>query len=88
MNRFLKIFGVVLVCLIIILIIQKIFFKAPSTDKELLLFAREMNKTCPSMVDPETRLDKVIIFAGTNLQFYYTLVHMLKDSLPVTRLKT
>lgn len=39
------------------------------------------------MVDPETRLDKVIAYDDVKLQFNYTLVHMIKDSIPVPRLK-
>ena len=39
------------------------------------------------MVDPETRLDKVIAFADQNLQFNYTLVHQDRDLLPVEQLK-
>lgn len=88
MNTFLKIFGVLLVCIVLVITVKKIFFTSPPFDKEVLVFAKEMNKTCPSMVDPETRLDKVVTFAGSNLQFNYTLIHMLKDSLPVTRLKS
>lgn len=87
MIKFLKIFGAILVCAVLFIIVEKTFFKTPSTDKEVLKFVKGMNKNCPSMVDPETRLDEVIAFADKNLQFNYTLIHMIKDSLPVTRLK-
>ncbi len=88
MIKFLKIFGVLVICAILILAVQKIFFNHPSSDKEVRKFVKGMNKTCPTMVDPETRLDKVLAFADNNLQFNYTLVHMIKDSLPIPRLKS
>jgi hypothetical protein len=39
------------------------------------------------MIDTETRLDKVMASSDKNLQFNYTLIHMIKDSLPVEKLK-
>jgi hypothetical protein len=39
------------------------------------------------MIDPETRLDKVIAQSYKNLQFNYTLLHQIKDSLAVDKLK-
>ena len=39
------------------------------------------------MIDPETRLDKVMASSDKNFQFNYTLIHMNKDSLPIGRLK-
>jgi|SRR5664279_3161270 len=88
MIKFLKIFGALLICALFILAVQKVFFNHPSYDKEVRKFVKGMNKTCPTMVDPETRLDKVLAFADNNLQFNYTLVHMIKDSLPIPRLKS
>jgi hypothetical protein len=88
MIKLLKIFGALLVCVLLLLAVQKIFFNHPSYDKEVRKFVKGMNKTCPTMVDPETRLDKVLAFADNNLQFNYTLVHMIKDSLPIPRLKS
>ncbi len=87
MNKFLKIFGAILVFVVLFIIVEKVFFKTQSTDKEVLNFVKGMNKTCPAMVDPETRLDKVIAFADQNLQFNYTLVHQVRDLLPVEQLK-
>jgi hypothetical protein len=84
MIKFLKIFGILLVCALLFLAIQKIFFR---TDREVIRFVKGMNKTCPSMIDPETRLDKVLTFGTYNLQFNYTLVNQVKDSLPIENLK-
>jgi hypothetical protein len=87
MNKRLMIFGAILLCVVLFITVQKIFFKTPSFDKEVVKFVKGMNKTCHSMGDPETRLNKVIVFADNNLQFNYTLIHMVKDSLAVSRLK-
>jgi hypothetical protein len=86
MIRFLKIFGVLLLLVLLFITVQKIFLKS-SAKKEVLKFANEMNKTCPSMIDRETRLDKVIAFDNNNLQFNYTLINMVRDSLPISALK-
>src|ERR1035437_46692 len=88
MIKLLKIFGALLICVVLVLAIQKIFFNGPASDKEVKKFVKVMNKTCPTMVDPETRLDKVLAFADNNLQFNYTLIHKLKDSIPIARLKS
>ncbi len=88
MIKFLKIFGAIVIGVVLFLSVQRIFFNHPSSDKEVKNFVKGMNKTCPAMVDPETRLDKVISFPDNNLQFNYTLVHMVKDSLPIARLKS
>jgi len=88
MVKLLKIFGAIVVGVVLFLTVQKIFFNHPSSDKEVMKFVKGMNKTCPTMIDPETRLDKVLAFPDNNLQFNYTLVNMLKDSLPIPRLKS
>jgi hypothetical protein len=84
MIKFLKIIGVIFLCVVFIIAIQKIFFR---TDREVAKFVRGMNKTCPSMIDPETRLDNVVAFEESNLQFNYTLIYQIKDSLPIQSLK-
>jgi hypothetical protein len=88
MIKFLKIFGALLICVVLVLAIQKIFFNGPASDTEVKKFVKVMNKTCPEMVDPETRLDKVVAFADNNLQFNYTLINKIKDSIPIARLKS
>jgi hypothetical protein len=84
MIKFLKIFGILLLCVVLIVAIQKIFFR---TDREVAKFVKGMNKTCPSMIDPETRLDNVVAFEKNNLQFNYTLIYQIRDSLPIPSLK-
>lgn len=87
MIRFLKIFGLVLIFALILFAAQRVFFSSPSSDRDVKKFVKGMNNTCPTMVDPETRLDKVFVFGKNNLQFNYTLVRMDKDSLPIPSLK-
>jgi hypothetical protein len=84
MIRFLKIAGVLFLCVALFIAIQKIFL----TDREVAKFVRGMNKTCPQMIDPETRLDKVLAFEKNNLQFNYTLIYQVRDSLPIPSLKS
>jgi hypothetical protein len=88
MVRLLKTFGILLICVLLVITVQRIFFNHPSSDKEVKKFVKGMNKTCPTMVDRETRLDNVLAFADNNLQFNYTLVNMTRDSLPIPRLKS
>lgn len=87
MIKFLKVFGLILICAVLFFAARRIFFNSPSSDKEVKKFVKNMNSTCPTMVDPETRLDKVLIFGKDNLQFNYTLVRMDKDSIPIPSLK-
>ena len=85
MIKFLKIAGIIFLCIVLAIVVKKVFF---NTDREVLKFVKAMNKTCPSMVDPETRLDKVLTFDDHNLQFNYTLIYQVKDSLPIPALKS
>lgn len=85
MIKFLKLVGILFLCVALIIAIQKIFFR---TDREVAKFVRGMNKTCPSMIDPETRLDNVVAFEKNNLQFNYTLIYQVRDSLPIPSLKS
>ena len=64
-----------------VVIIQQLFFKPSSFDKVMMNAASELNKTCPIMVDQETRLDNAVALPGNILQYNYTLVHMVKDSI-------
>ena len=43
--------------------------------------ANELNKTCPMMVDSETRLDNASVLPGNIFQYNYTIVNYVKDSL-------
>lgn len=60
--------------------IQHMFFSPPTFDKAMMQIASEVNKTCPIMVDNETRLDNTIALPGNIFQYNYTLVNMDKSS--------
>jgi hypothetical protein len=87
MNKKLLISGAVLLCLILIVSVKIFSFNCSSPDKELLKFARDMNRNCPQMVDVETRLDNVNALADNVLQFNYTLINRYRDSVPLGNLK-
>ena len=69
--------------LVIMVLIQQLFFKTPNLDKELMKAASELNKTCPIMVDRETQLDNAIALTGKTFQYNYTLINLSKDSIDV-----
>jgi hypothetical protein len=46
----------------------------PSFDKKLMSAASELNKTCPIMVDKNTRLDNTAALAGNSFQYNYTVI--------------
>lgn len=64
-------------------IAQQAFFKIPSFDKAMMMMASELNKTCPVMVDADTRLDNTITLPEKKFQYNYTLVRLVKDSINI-----
>jgi hypothetical protein len=87
MNRKLLIIGAVVLLAIIFVSAKLLFFSSPEADRDVLKFVKQMNSHCPSMVDNETRLDKVQFLPGNNLEFYYTLIQRDKDSVSINNLK-
>ena len=67
--------------------VQQFFFKAPSYDKAMMQIASELNKTCPIMVDAETRLDNTIALPDNIFQYNYTLVNIDKASTDTADMK-
>jgi len=57
---------------------QYIFDKPPLVDKTMMKIASEINKSCPMMIDAETRLDNAVALPGNVFQYNYTLVHIEK----------
>src|SRR3954451_22421489 len=49
--------------------VQEIFFKPPSFDKVMMTAASELNKTCPIMVDHDTRLDNAVALPDNAIQY-------------------
>lgn len=60
--------------------VQQLFFKPPSLDKTMMEIASEINKTCPIMVDSETRFDNAVSLSKNVFQYNYTLVNIDKAS--------
>ncbi len=97
MNKRLKQLGGLFILVLVFIVIKQFFFKIPSNDKEvvdskpsidkeLMDFANEVNKSCPAMIDQETRLDNVNAFEHNTLQYNYTLINQIKDSLVISNL--
>ena len=53
-------------------------FKPPTFDKQMMKTASEINKSCPIMVDAETRLDNTVALPNKTIQYNYTLVNIEK----------
>jgi hypothetical protein len=62
-------------------------FKAPSFDKAMMEAASELNKTCPIMVDQDTRLDNALALPDNIFQYNYTLVNLEKSEVNVDTVK-
>jgi ribosomal protein L37E len=77
------IFGVV-VCFAI----QHFFFKAPSLDKEMMKYASEFNKSCPIMIDAETRLDNIVSISSNTVLYNYSLINMDKTDIDTVMMKS
>ena len=67
--------------LIVAFLVKQFLFTPPSFDKAMMQAASEINESCPIMVDQETRLDNAIAFPENILQYNYTLVNLIKDSI-------
>lgn len=67
--------------------IQQLLFSKPSFDKIMMQAASEINKTCPVMVDAETRLDNSIALPNNTFQYNYTLVRADKSMIDTIELK-
>ncbi len=73
--------------LTVAILVQQYFFKPPSFDKQMMQMASELNKTCPVMVDAETRLDNAVALPEKTFQYNYTLVNMVKDSIDIVSIE-
>ncbi|MCF8713704.1 zinc ribbon domain-containing protein [Joostella atrarenae] len=67
--------------------VQKLF--SPSAyDEVLVKVSNEINKTCPFMVDQDTRLDNSVVLPNNTLQYNYTLVNLEKSELNIDEFKS
>ena len=69
-----------------IFLIQHFFFNPPTFDERMIEMASEMNKSCPIMVDKETRLDNVTPHSGKVIQYNYTLVNVKKEEVDINEI--
>ena len=66
--------------------VQQLFFK-PAIDKELMEIASEFNKSCPVMLDAETRLDNMTAMPNKTFQYNYSLINFDKEDIDTLYLK-
>jgi hypothetical protein len=66
---------------------QKLFFNSGSIDKEMMNVANEINKSCPMMIDSETRLDNTVAMPDKVFQYNYTLVNLDKSQVDTVSAK-
>ncbi|HET6559813.1 MAG TPA: hypothetical protein VFG54_20980 [Prolixibacteraceae bacterium] len=57
-------------------VVQQLLFKTPILDKAMMAMASEINKSCPLMVDAETRLDNSAALTNNTFQYNYTLINV------------
>ncbi|HLV39132.1 zinc ribbon domain-containing protein [Xanthomarina sp.] len=67
--------------------VQHFFFEKPSLDKVLMNVANEINKSCPIIVDADTRLDNSIALPNNVFQYQYTLINFLKSEIDIEEVK-
>lgn len=67
--------------------VQQIFFKPATFDKAMMAAAGELNKSCPIMVDQNTRLDNAVALPGNIFQYNYTLVNLSKSEVNIDTVK-
>jgi len=68
-------------------LVQQLFFKAPTYDEAMMKAASEINKSCPIMVDHDTRLDNAVALPDNVFQYNYTLVNMDKANTDIEMLE-
>ncbi|MCL3781410.1 hypothetical protein EMN47_13550 [Prolixibacteraceae bacterium JC049] len=77
-----RIIGVV--CGVIAFFLVKQFVFAPESFYEAMQHAvDELNKSCPMMVDEQTRLDNAEALSDDVFQYNYTIVSLVKDSVNI-----
>lgn len=63
------------------------FFSQKTFDQNLMIVASEINKSCPIMIDQDTRLDNTIAMPNNSFQYNYTLVNIFKSEINIKDLK-
>lgn len=62
-------------------------FSSPSIDKSMMQMANEVNKSCPMMIDNDTRLDNAMVMPDNGFQYNYTLVNMVTSEADIEDFK-
>ncbi|WP_280766213.1 hypothetical protein [Parabacteroides sp. PFB2-10] len=68
-------------------ILHKAMSKSMVLNVALVETAKEVNKTCPFMIDQETRLDNLIVLPNNILQYNYTLLTINEETTDLEELK-
>jgi len=76
--------GTVVAAIVSVLVQQ---WLSPTIDKVMMKTASELNKTCPIMLDADTRLDNVLALPNKTFSYNYTLVNYEKEMVDTIALK-
>lgn len=63
------------------------YIQSITYDTVMMTAASEINKSCPIMIDSETRLDNAISLPNNVFQYNYTLINMLKKNIDIKSIK-
>lgn len=72
---------------VVMVLVQQFFFKAPTLDEAMTKAAKDLNKTCPIMVDQYSRLDSTLALPGHVFQYNFTLVNLEKSEVNLDTVK-
>lgn len=70
------------------LAVKMIFFNPPPYNNELARVSNKLNERCPIMVDDDTRLDNTMVLPSGILEYNFTLLNTVYDSIVTDSLKT
>ena len=82
-----QIIAALIAVFLIIILVKQMFFN-PATEKFLRKEVREINNSCPIMIDEDTRLDSANVSPDDTIRYHYTMVKILKDSINIPRLES
>jgi hypothetical protein len=68
-------------------IIQYFSSEKPTFEKVMIEYANEINKTCPSKVDEDIRLDNTMALPNNKFKYNYTLINLEKQNIDSNEIK-
>ena len=68
-------------------IIQYFSSEKPTFDKVMIEYANKINKTCPSKVDEDIRLDNTMALPNNKFKYNYTLINLVKQNIDSNEIK-